>query len=163
MKKYSIICWLLLLVGGVSAQKFQHNFEESISAAKANEKNILMVFSGSDWCKPCMQLKKSILSQPEFIAFSEKNLVLLEVDFPYRKKNRLSKQQQKHNEQLAERYNQEGSFPKVLLLDESANTIGEIIFQSNQSTKEFIHQIETLRDRTETSRQALIRGSVNKE
>ena len=145
MKKYSIIA--LVLFGCISLTTAQTTFptlEESLATAKENQKKVLMVFSGSDWCKPCMQLKRSILNQQEFAAFSQENLIVLEVDFPYRRKNRLPKEQRKHNEQLAEQYNQEGSFPKVLLVDTTANELGEISFQPTQTPKDFIFQIETL-------------------
>lgn len=147
MKKNPIICLLFLLFfGSLTAQSVQHNFEESLALAKDAQKGVLMIFSGSDWCKPCMQLKQSILTQQKFTEFSDSNLVILELDFPYRRKNRLSKKQRKYNEQLAEQYNKEGSFPKVLLFDDQANLIGNVAFQPNQSPKEFIDQIETLRE-----------------
>lgn len=146
MKKNPFVCLLFLFfIGNLTAQTFQHNFEESLTLAKDAQKEVLMVFSGSDWCKPCMQLKKSILTQQEFTEFSENNLVLLELDFPYRRKNRLPKEQRKYNEQLAEHYNKEGSFPKVLLFDDQANLIGNVTYQPNQSPKEFINQIEQLK------------------
>ena len=48
-----------------------------------------MIFSGSDWCKPCINLKQSILLTDEFAKFSGEEMVLLELDFPYKKKNKL--------------------------------------------------------------------------
>ena len=61
---------------------------------------------------------KELLFSEGFQKFSSKNLVLLELDFPYSKKNKLSNDQIKHNESLADQYNPEGSFPKMLLVDD---------------------------------------------
>ena len=145
MKKFQIIFLLLsLYIGSLQAQTFQTNFEESLAIAQTSDKQVLMIFSGSDWCKPCMQLKKSILSQDEFVEFSKDNLVLVEVDFPYRRKNRLPKAQRKYNEQLAEQYNKEGSFPKVLLFDTDGNILQEVAFKAHQSPESFINQIESV-------------------
>lgn len=146
MKKYPIIGLVLLWFSSLAmAQTTFTTFEETLVVAKEQQKNVLMVFSGSDWCKPCMQLKKNILMQPEFDAFKEDNLTLLEVDFPYRRKNRLPKEQRKYNEQLAEKYNQEGSFPKVVLFDANGDRIGEVSAYPTQTPKEFIYQIEVLK------------------
>jgi len=148
MKRNPIICLLFLLTNGcLTAQTIQNNFKESLAIAKETQKGVLMIFSGSDWCKPCMQLKKSILTQREFLEFSDSSLVLLELDFPYRRKNRLPKEQRKHNEELAEKYNKEGSFPKVLLFDDQSKLIGDVAFQPNQSLQEFIHQIKVLKSK----------------
>lgn len=128
------------------AQTFQHDAADSFSMAKDSSKEVLMIFSGSDWCKPCMQLRQSILESEAFSTFSDKQLVLLELDFPYRKKNQLPKEQQEHNEQLAEKYNQEGSFPKVILLNSDQVVLGQITYKNNMTTQQFIDQITALQN-----------------
>ena len=100
-----------------------------------------MVFSGSDWCKPCMQLKTDILSQADFKNYSDDQLVYLNLDFPYRKKNRLSPEQTLHNEQLAEKFNPKGQFPLVVLLDSNQNLLANIPYKKNMSTEDFINSI----------------------
>jgi thioredoxin-related protein len=87
----------LLFLVTAQAQTFVHDFEESKELAQNGSKQILMIFSGSDWCKPCIQMKQNIISDESFTAFADESLVLLEVDFPYRRKNRLSKEQTVHN------------------------------------------------------------------
>lgn len=145
MKKV-ILLNLFVTIGLVmsSAQTFEHNYDESLALAKENEKKVLLIFSGSDWCNTCIQLQQSILSTDEFKDFSKSNLVLLELDFPYRKKNRLPKEQQEHNEKLAERYNKEGSFPKIILLDNNENELGKVSYKKNSPPQDFIAQIELL-------------------
>jgi len=69
---------------------------------------------------------------------------MLELDFPYRKKNQLPKEQKAHNEQLAEQYNQEGVFPKVVLLDAEKNIIGQLQYEKNMTAAQFIKQLEVL-------------------
>lgn len=121
-----------------------HNIEESVDLAQKDGKNILMVFSGSDWCKPCIQLRKNILQTEAFIPFAEKHLVVLELDFPYSRKNKLSREQEKHNERLADLYNPEGSFPKIILLDEDQNKLGVLAYQKKQDVQEFIEMIKSI-------------------
>ncbi len=84
--------------------------------AQASRKPVLAVFSGSDWCKPCMMLKQEVFDQPEFTQFAQDKLVLARFDFPRNKKNRLDAAQTKRNEDAAAKLNKEGAFPAVVLL-----------------------------------------------
>lgn len=93
------------------------DFAKAQSEAKGSHKTILLNFAGSDWCLPCIKMHKTIFETAAFASCAEKELVLVEADFPRLKKNRLSKEQQKQNDELAERYNPSGKFPYTLLID----------------------------------------------
>lgn len=88
----------------------------ALAQAKASQKPVLAVFSGSDWCKPCMQLKQEVFDQPEFMTYAKDKFVLARFDFPRNRKNALSKDQTKLNEDAAAQLNKEGAFPAVVLL-----------------------------------------------
>lgn len=133
---------LLLITSFTHAQTFLHNIEEAKKMATEKEQPILMVFSGSDWCKPCIQLKEKVLTQSAFTTFADDNLVLLELDFPYRRKNKLSKEQQAHNEKLAEQYNPKGQFPMMVLVDAKGNLITELDYNNLLSAKDYIRLIQ---------------------
>jgi thioredoxin-related protein len=93
------------------------------NAAKEEHKYILLNFSGSDWCAPCIKLKKEVFESEQFSTLAENKLVLVRADFPRSKKNQLSKAQVQHNEALAEKYNPDGKFPYTLLLDEEGKVL----------------------------------------
>lgn len=134
-----IVLWVVL-VPSVFAQEWLTKLDEAKSKATETNQNILLVFSGSDWCVPCMKLEKSIWNSEEFKTFSDGHFVLLRADFLKQKKNRLSEEQQAHNEQLAEKYNPNGFFPLVLVL----NNVGEVLGQTgykNVSPSEYIKQL----------------------
>jgi thiol-disulfide isomerase/thioredoxin len=57
-----------------------HEFDEASAAAKQQGKELLIDFSGTDWCVPCKQLWNDVLSQPEFIALASRDFVLLDID-----------------------------------------------------------------------------------
>jgi thioredoxin-related protein len=101
------------------------DFEQAKAAATNQRKYILLNFSGSDWCAPCIKLKKEVFENEVFSSLAEKQLVLVRADFPRSKKNQLSKEQTKHNEVLAEKYNPSGKFPLTLLLDSNGTIIKE--------------------------------------
>ncbi len=100
-----------------------NNLDSARAEAKAEGKYILLNFSGSDWCIPCMKMEQDIFGSDEFKNFAKDNLVLVNADFPRKSKNQLPKQQQKLNDALADKYNPEGSFPLTLLLDSDGNKI----------------------------------------
>jgi thioredoxin-related protein len=118
------------------------DFNAAKSEAKQNNKMVLLNFSGSDWCAPCIKMKKDVFDQPEFGEYAAKNLVLVRADFPRHKKNKLSDKQTAHNEALAEKYNSQGKFPLTLLLDADGNVIQTWDGFSGSSPHEFIQQLD---------------------
>lgn len=123
-----IICFLCLIFSFTftsQAQKWNHDFEASKKIAQEENKNILLVFKGSDWCAPCMKLDQKIFTTEYFISNYNKDFVLLEADFPRKKKNALSQEQQKANNTLASTYNQNGHFPLVVVLDSEGTVLGK--------------------------------------
>ena len=124
IKRFSVILLFLIGLNGFS-QNWLTNFEEAKQIAQSKNQKIILVFSGSDWCAPCIKLEKEIWETEEFKAFSKSNFVMLRADFPRRKKNALSKEMQEHNNNLAEKYNKKGFFPLVVVLDENGKVLGQ--------------------------------------
>ncbi len=119
--------YLLLLISCTSlAQEWKTDFDQAKSLAQSKNQNIILVFSGSDWCAPCMKLDHNIFSTKAFQDYSKEHFVMLKADFPRRKKNILSKAQTAHNNLLAERYNKRGYFPLVVVLDENGKVLKEL-------------------------------------
>lgn len=56
--------------------------EEVKQLAKKEHKHILLNFSGSDWCGPCIQLYQELFASAPFQQFAATNLVLINADFP---------------------------------------------------------------------------------
>jgi thioredoxin-related protein len=94
----------------------------ALARARAENKVVLLDFTGSDWCPPCIELHKEIFSQPGFQSYAESNLVFLTVDFPSR--FRLSPEANATNDFLSEKFDVEG-FPTLVAL----NGDGKVIWQ----------------------------------
>jgi len=120
MRLSSILLTGILLT---SLIRWETNFENAKKIADKEHKLILLNFSGSDWCGPCIRLHKEIFESSVFKSFSDNNLVLVNADFPRLKKNQLPKEQQKINDKLADEYNSKGIFPFTVLLDAQAKVI----------------------------------------
>jgi protein disulfide-isomerase len=93
--------------------------------AKAENKLVLLDFTGSDWCGWCIKLNKEVFNTPEFAEYAKKNLVLVEEDFPRKKK--LSDEQKKANEALGKKYGIRG-YPTLILLDGSGKKLAELSY-----------------------------------
>jgi thioredoxin-related protein len=118
-----IIFFLLSILSFTSSVEWTTDFAKAKTEASTKNKYILLNFSGSDWCGPCMKLKKEVLDSEDFLKFAEAKLILVRADFPRSKKNRLSPELTKHNEALAEKYNNEGKFPLTILVDSEGNIV----------------------------------------
>ena len=120
------------------------DFDSAKTQAVQQHKLILVNFSGSDWCGPCIRLRKEILESATFETYATDHLVLVRADFPRQKKNQLSKEQVKLNEALADKYNSEGKFPYTLLVDET----GKILFRwdgfPDETPDQFVSQIDQI-------------------
>lgn len=119
MKAWLLLCCLFLM----DQPSWLTDFTEARKQATETNRNIILSFSGSDWCVPCMRMKKDYFESDEFRSFAAGNLVLLRADFPRSKKSRLSAEQEKKNEALADKYNPQGKFPYTLLLDRDGKII----------------------------------------
>jgi len=139
MKK--LIAIVLLLVNFGYSQNSE-TFSKKLETAKLENKNVLLYFSGSDWCAPCVKFKKFIVNTPEFQTFATENLIIYNADFPRLSKNKLAKEIVKENETLADKYNAKGIFPLILLLDTEGNVIKKWEEFPKETVEEFIAKLK---------------------
>ena len=119
------ISFLLLPVLFISAIDWHNNLDEAKQIAQKEHKHILLNFSGSDWCGPCIRMHNEIFGAEVFKNMADTQLVLVNADFPRNKKNQLSAQQQKINNKIADEYNSQGKFPYTVLLDANGKVLKE--------------------------------------
>lgn len=121
------------------------DFNKAKTEATTSGKYILVNFSGSDWCGPCIRLHKEIFESESFTNFAENNLVLVNADFPRLKKNQLPKEQQKLNESLADKYNPQGHFPYTVLIDEQGKIVKTWDGYPNETADKFLSDINAVK------------------
>ncbi|MBZ0201367.1 MAG: thioredoxin family protein [Ignavibacteriaceae bacterium] len=100
--------------------KWSENLEQAIKTAKAENKTVLVNFTGSDWCQWCKKLSAEVFTQKEFKEFANKNLELVKIDFP--RSIQQAPEVINYNKQLAEKYGIQG-FPTILLVDKNGNVL----------------------------------------
>jgi len=141
MKKTILI---LLAVLTMSFIRWHYNLDEAKQIARKEHKYILLNFSGSDWCGPCIRMHKEIFGSEAFARFADTVLVMVNADFPRMKRNQLPAQQQEINNSMADHYNAQGKFPYTVLLDEEGRVIRDWDGFSNMSPEEFTAEIRSV-------------------
>lgn len=138
-----LFIWLLIVFLPI---QWEPNFENAKKIAKENHKIILLNFSGSDWCAPCILLRKDYLENETFTKIADDNLVMVNADFPRKKKNLGSSELIKRNEALAEQYNKVGNFPLTLLLDANGKVLKKWVGKPEVSVEKWTTEIKTICD-----------------
>jgi protein disulfide-isomerase len=139
----SFVTTLLLLatVALAAADEWQTDYAKALATAKEQNKQVLLDFTGSDWCGPCIELRKRVFSQAEFRKYADKNLIFVEVDYPQRKKQ--SAELKNQNEKLAKQYGiDEKGYPTIVLLDPNGKTVREFNGYSGEGVADIIAWIE---------------------
>ena len=117
------------------------NIEKAQAIAKKEGKMVLVDFTGSDWCPPCKALHSKVLATDEFKAYAKKNLVLVEIDFPRRKK--LSAEQKAYNDAQAKKYGL-GGVPMVLVFDSKGKQVHKEVGFRGETPKKYINKLKNL-------------------
>jgi thioredoxin-related protein len=127
MKKF-ILGLILISYLGVNAQEQKEevqwltDYNQALKIAKEENKPMLILFTGSDWCPPCKAMHKDLFHNKEFIDLS-KRFVLLFIDFPKRKA--LPEKQREHNYQIASKYHR-GGVPTMVFVTPDEKVITKL-------------------------------------
>src|SRR5215471_3649400 len=127
------------LRAATDANLWQTNYQQALAQAAKENKQVLLDFTGSDWCPPCMKMQREVLSTPQFESFASKKLVLVKLDYPRQKKLPANELQQ--NDQLQQQYSIEG-FPTYVLLDSRGKEVKRVVGYVDGGPSAFIKWIE---------------------
>ena len=129
--KYIILLFMIPLFASAQADfnsvddsKWLTNYDSAISKAKKQKKNVLVYFTGSDWCPPCKMLKTDLFDTNEFQELSN-NYILLYVDVP-RNRDLISEKQMVHNKELLTKLNKKKVFPLFKVIDAKGNELDKL-------------------------------------
>jgi thioredoxin-related protein len=138
----AVVLGFLLPLCARADSDWQIDYKKAQQEAKTKNKLLLLNFTGSDWCGYCIVFDREVLSKQQFKDYANKNLVLLEVDFPRRKVQ--SVDTRKQNQELAEQYQIEG-FPTIVVLNGDGRKLWQYEGYFPGGPGDFIAQLEKLR------------------
>jgi thioredoxin-related protein len=126
--------------------QWHNNLDEAKQIAQKDHKHILLNFSGSDWCGPCIRMHNEIFESDAFKKMADTELILVNADFPRKKKNQLPAQQQGLNNAMADKYNSQGKFPYTVLLDANGKVLKEWDGFPNKTPDAFTIEVKNVID-----------------
>jgi len=116
------------------------NFAEAKAKAKAEKKDLLIDFTGSDWCIWCKRLDKEVFAEEGFQKEIQKGFILVKLDFP-QDKSLVTAEIQKQNEQLQKDWSIEG-FPTIFLADAEGRPYAQTGYQKGGGDEYLKHVAE---------------------
>jgi thiol:disulfide interchange protein len=141
------ITWLASVSMGVAAlsapafastlEGWSTDLDKALATAKQEKKAVLVEFTGSDWCPPCIAMRKNVFSKKEFVEAASKKYILVELDFPKGKPEVAEK-----NKPHAEKFKIEG-FPTVVLLNSDGKEFTRFFASQYPKLEDFVKHIET--------------------
>ena len=117
------------------------DFEAAKKQAKEENKPILINFTGTDWCGWCIKIEKEIFSKDDFKAYAKENLILMEVDFPEKKKQ--TDEVKAQNKKLDKEFKIEG-YPTIFLIDAEGKKLSEDIGYREGGAQAYVDHLKEL-------------------
>ena len=147
MKKITLVLFTLLFIVIACGNKTQTsdelnwtaNLEKAIKTAKAENKAVLVNFTGSDWCKWCFKLSDEVFSQDDFKEYADENLILVKLDFP--RSISQSSETKAYNQSLAQKYGVQG-FPTILIFNSQGNPVAKTGYQAGGAAN-YVNHIQS--------------------
>src|SRR6187455_3462039 len=96
-------------------EKWVADFDKAVEQAKKEHKDLLVDFTGSDWCSWCVRLHEEVFSHDDFLAAAQKDYVLVSLDYPHGEEAKAKVPNAARNDELAKQH-KIGGFPTVLLM-----------------------------------------------
>ena len=107
--------------------------------AKAENKIVLVDFTGSDWCGWCKKFDKDVLSTDKFAGYAKSKLVLVTLDFPSHIKQDATLK--RANQELGKRFGVNG-FPTFVLLNSAGKELGRQVGYLEGGRDAFIAELD---------------------
>ena len=131
------------------------DFSKAKAQAKAENKHLLIDFTGSDWCGWCIKLDKEVFSQAAFVEAAPKSFVLVKLDYP-NNQDLVTEEVRKQNAVLQKTYQIQG-YPTILLCDADGHVYGQTGYQAG-GPDEYTKHLDGLRKQGEAFKAAMLRA-----
>jgi thiol:disulfide interchange protein len=112
------------------------DLEKALGQARKENKLVLVEFTGSDWCPPCMFMREKVFSKKEFVAKASEKFVLVEIDMP-----RGDQETAKKNEPTVRKFKVRG-FPTIVLLDADGKEFSRFVEAEHRDIGSFLKRLD---------------------
>ncbi|SHJ40355.1 Thioredoxin-like [Rubritalea squalenifaciens DSM 18772] len=138
IKKLSITLFALLAFSGISlaGDGWMTNIEQALAKAKTSKKPVMVEFTGSDWCPPCIRMHKQVFSKDEFLKKASKGFILVKIDIPNGNKDLRAK-----NEPVLQKHKVRG-VPTVIVFSPEGTELDRFTASSYPDVKSFLAKLK---------------------
>jgi thioredoxin-related protein len=139
------VALLALLPGSARADEAEWyaDYDQAAKVAQETGKDLLVDFTGSEWCGWCKRLHAEVFAHAEFLEAAKKQYVLLALDFPRDPAVKAKVPNPARNEELKNKYGVTG-FPTILLMDADGNPYARTGYKPGGATA-YVTHLEELR------------------
>lgn len=140
------ITWLASFTVGAAAltasafattpEGWSTDLEKAFEQAKKENKHVLVEFTGSDWCPPCIAMRKNVFTKKEFVDNASRKFVLVELDFP-----KGDADLKKKNEPYLEKYEVDG-FPTIILFTPEGKEFTRFVASKYPKIEDFLKHLD---------------------
>lgn len=123
-KALGLLGALALTAVASAGENWIADYDEAVKSAKAQNKDLFIDFTGSDWCIWCKKLDAEVFVHEEFLKAAGKDFVFVSLDFPNSEEAKAKVPNAKRNKELAEKYGIQG-FPTILLMTPDGDVFGQ--------------------------------------
>jgi len=139
MKNISLVLLFMATMPGYS-QQWKTNLKEAFKEASVSGKDVLLFFSVSETCETCDKLEQNVFQSKEFKEFASENYILVKQDFQSGVTENMEE-----NLLLVEKYNKDGFFPLVVIINKNTKVLGKIGVYKDESPSEYLSQLQTIK------------------
>ena len=140
MKAYSIAAALFLIHGVSWCQEWNSSLDHALEDANRSNKKVLLYFSVPEACDGCVALEKKVFGSEEFKVYAAANFILAKANFS----DTENPEAMTDNLLIVEKYNKDGFFPLVVLMDKNAKVLGKTGAYNNEDASAYISLLKSL-------------------
>jgi len=139
MKNWMLILGLMVCTA-TFGQRWHKDHDAAFSEASRNCKQVLLLFSLPDACDPCDRLEKTVIASEAFDSFADQTYVLARPDFG----EATDFETKANNLLIVEKYNKDGFFPWVVILDPNGKVLGKMGQYNDESPETYIAKLRAV-------------------
>ncbi|OYU81278.1 MAG: thiol-disulfide isomerase [Flavobacterium sp. BFFFF1] len=141
MKKILLAFLLLSTAPQVAAQEWKNDIDKALREAASINKKVMLFFTVSEQCDNCSALDRNVFRSEEFRDYAKENYILVKIDFSQKPTEELTDKMIEKNLLIIEKYNKDGFFPLVVILNKDAKVLGKAGVYKDESPSQFVKML----------------------
>ncbi len=131
------ITLVTLSAPAIAGSDWMTDIDAALAKGKTENKAVMVEFTGSDWCPPCIMMHKKVFSQKTFTDEASKKYILVVIDIPNK-----DPELKKKNSLVMKKYSVRG-VPTVILFGDDSKEFSRFSASQFPSVETFLTQLDS--------------------